>query len=85
MEILTFNAKLNYVISNTVVVFILYLLFAFSNVDSVILEWLFGGVYLLMCFCDYFDVCLFFLFFLLYFYNYCHYVAFMSPILLESL
>jgi hypothetical protein len=35
-EILTFNAKSNYVISNTVVVFILYLLFAFSNVDSVI-------------------------------------------------
>jgi hypothetical protein len=36
MEILAFNAKSNYVISNTVVVFILYLLFAFSNVDSVI-------------------------------------------------
>jgi uncharacterized integral membrane protein len=35
-EILTFNAKSNYVILNTVMVFILYLLFAFSNVDSVI-------------------------------------------------
>jgi hypothetical protein len=35
-EILTFSVKLNYVISNTVVVFILYLLFAFLNINSVI-------------------------------------------------
>jgi hypothetical protein len=36
MEILTFNVKSNYVISNTMMVFILYLLFAFSNIDSVV-------------------------------------------------
>jgi hypothetical protein len=35
-EILTFSAKSNYVILNTVVVFSLYLLFAFSNGNSVI-------------------------------------------------
>jgi hypothetical protein len=35
-EILTFSAKSNYVISNTVVVFSLYLLFAFLNGTSVI-------------------------------------------------
>jgi hypothetical protein len=35
-EILTFSVKSNYVISNTVVVFIVYLLFAFSNINSVI-------------------------------------------------
>jgi hypothetical protein len=33
---LTFSAKSNYVISNTMVVFILYLLFPFSNGNSVI-------------------------------------------------
>jgi hypothetical protein len=51
-EILTFSVKLNYVISNTVLVFILYLLFAFLNRNSVIrmvIQWnLSTNVFLLL-------------------------------------